>query len=492
MLKYSANDIVEKAMALADLQNSDFITFKEKIQYLNDSYVSMYNKMIDYGDNLFTEIVKVSGDESELPSDFYQLREVFVMHNKNKTLITPKPLNQSLNDLSYELINNTLKIYGRHEGELFYSYYKVPQTLIVAPERKDITLIGAENEITVNESMPDVIGKIIAFYKDWYIYFLGKNAIMRNIKDSTIKKVIHFAGLGENVTESDLNESDPTFKFFNKKRLFTIPINQNPDAISNTSMIINSTDNHTAMYSIPLNNDVVIVNNEQFFLDPTRQMLKTYSCTEGINPSIDKVIPIDFEMPSRINNMNVDIIFFPYGLNKDLNISFNFLNYKIGNGEVKSFNDYLQSGERITQFWIDNDDKELGDSVVFMTSLNRMFGLNVESETPVLLKEIDKDLVFVGFDGFDAQSGYGLVCYDMAREKFVMESAFDTTELIFPNNTYFTLIAYQLAILFCQKQNKDCTMLMTELQNQIDRFYDSLHRDETSFRITNVDGGYNY
>jgi hypothetical protein len=127
-----------------------------------------------------------------------------------------------------------------------------------------------------------------------------------------------------------------------------------------------------------------------------------------------------------------------------------------------------------------------------MTSLGRMFALNIENKEPVLLKQIDKDLAFVGFDGFDPSTGYGLVCYDIAREKFVMESAFDTTELSFPNNTYFTLISYQLAILFCQKQNKDCTMLLNELQTQTDRFYDSLHRDETSFRITNVDSGYNY
>ena len=263
--------------------------------------------------------------------------------------------------------------------------------------------------------------------------------------------------------------------------------------IANYTAVINTENNPTAVqHTSPSDNkNFVIVNGDVWFTDNNNSHIIQYKTTEGGSPVVQRQIPLGFTLPD-INNLYRGVTFFPYGINDSLFITFTTDRYKIGNGELKLFSDYLLPEEQITQFWVDDDDNELGDSVVFMTSLNRMFGLNVESETPVLLKEIDKDLVFVGFDGFDAQSGYGLVCYDMAREKFVMESAFDTAELIFPNNTYFTLIAYQLAILFCQKQNKDCTMLMTELQNQIDRFYDSLHRDETSFRITNVDGGYNY
>lgn len=490
MLKYSANDIVEKALALADLQNSDFITFKEKIQYLNDSYVSMYNKMIDYGDNLFTETIKINGDEAELPSDFYQLREVFIMHNKIKTLITPKPLNQSHNELAYELVNNTLKVYGRHDGECFFTYYKVPQTLIVAPEKKDIELFGKNNEVEVDESHLNAVGKHLAFYKDWYIEFQEQDAYMRSLKDSTIKKTIHYAGL--NINDVGLNSlaGIPSFKFFNKKYLFSLKGWTTATILGNIGECINSADNTTAGKITNDPRNVVILNNKPYFADASN--IQSYVFNNGTLQEIRTEIHLEEELP-QLTNFETTAIFFPYGFDYDNFIAFDTKKFKIGNGgETKAFADYLLPKETILQYWVDSDDKELGDSVVFMTSLNRMFGLNVEFGEPVLLKEIDKDLSFVGFDGFDPQTGYGLICYDVAREKFVMESAFDTTELTFPNNTYFTIIAYQLAILFCQKQNKDCTMLLTELQTQTDRFYDSLHRDETSFRITNVDSGYYY
>ena len=117
MIQYSANDIIEKALALADLQNSDFLTWKEKITYLNDSFIYMYNKVIDYGDNIYTQEIEFTDTEMELPDDFYQLREVYVLNDNVKTLVTPKPMNQSLSSLSYEIINNTLKLYGKYQGK---------------------------------------------------------------------------------------------------------------------------------------------------------------------------------------------------------------------------------------------------------------------------------------------------------------------------------------------------------------------------------------
>ena len=161
---------------------------------------------------------------------------------------------------------------------------------------------------------------------------------------------------------------------------------------------------------------------------------------------------------------------------------------KVGvNGTRYEIADYLDKGEEVSFFWLNSLDKTYSDSVLFTTTNNRIFTLNNMFDEPNVIGEVDNEYFILGFSGFDTDTGYGIVCYDSAREKTYMVSAFSDTELTFPNNTYFTMIAYNLAILFCNKQGKDNTALRIELERQENVFYDSLHRDETSFRITNVD-----
>lgn len=53
--------------------------------------------------------------------------------------------------------------------------------------------------------------------------------------------------------------------------------------------------------------------------------------------------------------------------------------------------------------------------------------------------------------------------------------------LDYPNNLYFTLLAYMLAISFKIKQNGDVTLLTSELEKATNQFYDSLNRDSNQF-----------
>ena len=44
MVKYNSRDIINRAKRIADLENSDFITYNEQIQMLNDCYNEIYKK----------------------------------------------------------------------------------------------------------------------------------------------------------------------------------------------------------------------------------------------------------------------------------------------------------------------------------------------------------------------------------------------------------------------------------------------------------------
>lgn len=55
------------------------------------------------------------------------------------------------------------------------------------------------------------------------------------------------------------------------------------------------------------------------------------------------------------------------------------------------------------------------------------------------------------------------------------------TLFAYPNNIYFTLLAYSLAVSFKIKQNGDPTLLSSELEKATNQFLDSLSRDDNQF-----------
>ena len=79
MLHYKASEIVQRAMTLANIQNSSFVSATENRQLINDAFWELYQIMIDAGDVFFLKEIKdpifVDG-AFVLPEDFYQLYAV--------------------------------------------------------------------------------------------------------------------------------------------------------------------------------------------------------------------------------------------------------------------------------------------------------------------------------------------------------------------------------------------------------------------------------
>ena len=74
-MTFQASDIVNYAISLSDMPNTDFITYQDKIHMLNSAYQKMYQKLINIHDKSFIKYAKIS-DGKELPYDFYQLESV--------------------------------------------------------------------------------------------------------------------------------------------------------------------------------------------------------------------------------------------------------------------------------------------------------------------------------------------------------------------------------------------------------------------------------
>ena len=137
MITYNASDIVKRAEQLADIENSDFISFAEKIALLNEAYQTIYQKSINKDVNSFIKYINTRNKVIQLPRDFYQLKAVTLGRDKDVKVIMRRPANASFNTLSYDMINNTLQINGEiMGGTICVEYYPVPSTLTFPNKNK--------------------------------------------------------------------------------------------------------------------------------------------------------------------------------------------------------------------------------------------------------------------------------------------------------------------------------------------------------------------
>ena len=90
MIDYNAKDLIEQAQMLADLQNSDFISWKENIMFLDNAWTELYQQIINHGDKSFLKTLEFEGDRCELPCDFYQLHYICFSDGLNKRPINRK------------------------------------------------------------------------------------------------------------------------------------------------------------------------------------------------------------------------------------------------------------------------------------------------------------------------------------------------------------------------------------------------------------------
>lgn len=113
MTTYNAKDLIEQAAMLADLQNSDFISWKENMMFLDNAWADLYQQIINHGDKTFIKTFTFTGNRVELPDDFYQLNYVCYSSGFNRIPINRKAKTASSNGPFYDLIGNELVIYNK-------------------------------------------------------------------------------------------------------------------------------------------------------------------------------------------------------------------------------------------------------------------------------------------------------------------------------------------------------------------------------------------
>lgn len=139
MIKYKTSDLYKRALQLADLEGSNFISWNEASSLINESYIGLYQKLINMGDNSFVKSFKIGRGKTELPKDFWQLKGVYLWNNGNLQTINRRADNNSIHFTSYELRNGSIELFGSAE-DVLVEYYPTPMTLYFPPKEIEIDL----------------------------------------------------------------------------------------------------------------------------------------------------------------------------------------------------------------------------------------------------------------------------------------------------------------------------------------------------------------
>ena len=219
--RYTASEIVERALDVADIQNTDFLSYREKTKYLNDAWRNVYQTIINYNLDVFTVRASLvgSGGVYPLPFDCYQIKAV-----KNPitgSLIPRKAESESVLGPYYEIVNNTL-VLGPNIGPVEIVYWRKPFFLSL-PDKKVETqlkenctiLDSCNNSILLGENMLGVEQKMyvqnlladstleLPYAPDPnYTYHLGNNFILK-CNDSTIQAYDFYGNMIDETTNID-------------------------------------------------------------------------------------------------------------------------------------------------------------------------------------------------------------------------------------------------------------------------------------------------
>ena len=471
MIRYNASDVIKKAKQLADLENSDFISWNESITLLNDAYQNIYQKSINKGNNDFVRVIQTSEKCINLPRDFYQLKALTLKQDRFNTPIMRRPQNGSFDDLSYDIYNNTLLINGYSNGTIILEYYPTPATLTLPNEDVTIDLpIGSDETL-------------VGAYKN--VYFVKRT-----------------------------DKEDPSKPLYNKTYIVAINRDTGEEAKVAEQSI------YTEEYAV--SNDILFSIGDYVLFTGIHhdkggsETYVDYDCVIRLN-----IVDFSINVQDRKDKYGYGALGFNFYDDTECNITIEAYNGKkritsatiYGNHyDLKANNVIIPEKPFITilskdmkhaisldseylYLYVDGEQMYftnkvmhvMGDSVYLQQNSNKSYCvmLDISTNEKTSLIAPSKKPIW-GTVGFDKQTGYGYY-YFLGNSKIVIHSFLEDTELNFPNNMFFNYLAYSLALSFKVKQGSDISAFMPLLETAENTFYDSLTKDDWSFtRITNV------
>ena len=124
----TASKLIRRAKQIADVANTDFLSYNELVDYLNASWKNVYQTIIQYNLNIFTVEANLVGSSGvyKLPFDCYQIKSV--KNPYTGVEIPRKADSESMYGSHYEIVNDNL-VLGSSCGPVTITYWRKPYFL---------------------------------------------------------------------------------------------------------------------------------------------------------------------------------------------------------------------------------------------------------------------------------------------------------------------------------------------------------------------------
>ncbi|MCQ2587936.1 MAG: hypothetical protein MJ174_07460 [Treponema sp.] len=429
------SEIFKRAKQIADLEGTSFISWNESINLINENYITLYQKLIDMGDSAFVRDFKVPSGVYALPSDFWQLKGVFISNNGKLYTVERRAANGSFNSTCYEIKNNVLHIYGTSDSVLV-QYFPKPKKLTYKP-----------NDIPLSD-LAGIKNDILACNDKVYLYskLEEDNKYSLNLYDlsglKTKEKIIEYEHGELNIEKCWLTDGYIVIKTDSSLAVINI-YSYNMNALENTDSI-----SYTPLFT---------ESGDLFIVSKTDEATKInmLELTDG-GYSLTEVREISYDGDEYYSDNFLEDIFY-----------------------IKS-NVIKHNGAVIENFTADRfayKDKEL-----YFLRFGAYGKINIEND--VLIIDMAPGRI-IDFNKLDSETGYGYSSLLFGANIFVRPFVEDT-ELDYPNSFFFQLLSYMIAIAMKIKQGADATGIQAQLSSMEMTFFDTLGSDAfQSTRITN-------
>lgn len=421
------SDLFRRAKQLADLEGSDFISWNEAENCINESYIGLFEKLINMGDNSFVESFRTKEKEVELPKDFWQLKGVFLWNNGNLQTINRRADNNGIHHLSYEMRNGKLYFFG-NPNDILVEYFKKPEYLTMPPSDKEV-------DMTLPEG-----AEVISCHAHTFVYKTQDDEQNDIICVYDLDGIKNAYDIFETFSESAI--------WINKDFVFTL--------VDGDLIVYDLATGETFTYqdSIPLiteGGDLLVISDD-------------YICELVFNGDAYDL--------RQIKEFNIVTGALYYVCNDYLDDFYCIVETVSGK--------LLYHGEEATQQNVTNI--IYAKERCYYVAINKAGYFDTEGNNKVIKAGIGNP---IGFIGINENTGYGY-CTKKYNKIWVCAYCEDT-ELNFPNSFYFQMLSYLLAISFRCKQGADITLLSSQLEMISQTFEDTLGSDAFQYpRMGNV------
>ena len=422
----NTSDLFRRAKQLADLEGSNFISWNEAENCINESYVGLYERLINMGDNSFVESFHTAEKEVELPRNFWQLKGVYLWNNGNLQTINRRADNSGIHHLSYEMRNGKLYFFG-NPNDILVEYYTKPKYLTMPPSDEEVSMELPEGAV------------ILACYAHTFVY---------KTQDAEENDIICVYDLDGIKNAYDIFETfEESAMWINKDFVFTL--------IDGDLSVYDLATGETYSFadSIPL----VTESGELYVINDN------YVCELLFNGDSYAIRQIkEYTLDSGALYYVCDDNFDDYYCIVDAASGKTI--YHNGEETEQNARNIIYAKERC-----------------YYVVMNKAGYLDADGNH-LVKAGIGSP---VGFISINENTGYGY-CTQKYNKLWVCAYCEDTV-LDFPNSFYFQMLSYLLAIAFRSKQGADISILSSQLEMVSQTFEDTLGSDAFQFpRMGNV------